>query len=135
MWLEDNDLPIRFVLHDRDAKFSFGFDRVFQNAGVQEVRTPVLAPDANAFAESYIGTVKRECLNHFLCFSLGHLDHILTQFARFYNEFRPHQSLGNRTLPNAAMGAANVMPLECVGRIRCRQFLGGLLRHYYRAAA
>jgi putative transposase len=50
MWLEDNDLPIRFVLHDRDAKFSFGFDRVFQNAGVQEVRTPVLAPDANAYA-------------------------------------------------------------------------------------
>jgi putative transposase len=50
MWLEDNELPIRFVLHDRDTKFSFAFDRVFHNVGVQRVRTPVLAPDANPYA-------------------------------------------------------------------------------------
>ena len=49
MWLEDNHLPIRFVLHDRDAKFSSGFDRIFHNAGVQRVRTPLLAPDAKDY--------------------------------------------------------------------------------------
>jgi len=138
MWLEDNGLAIRFVVHDRDTKFSFGFDRVFANAGVRRVRTPLLAPDANAYAESWIGSLKRECLNHFLCFSLGHLDHITSQFVRFYNAHRPHQSLGNRTLPEAAAGPPEELvadPAATVGRIRCQRFLGGLLRHYYRAAA
>lgn len=135
MWLEDNDLPIRFILHDRDAKLLYGFDRVFQNAGVQRVRTPVLAPDANAFAESWIGSFKRECLNHFLCFSLGHLEHIARQYTRFFNKHRPHQSLGNRTLTDAEKGSPEAVPLKRAGRVRCRSFLGGLLRHYYRAAA
>ena len=135
MWLEDNELPVRFVLHDRDTKFSFGFDRVFYNAGVRRVRTPLLAPNADAFVESWIGGFKRECLNHFLCFSLGHLEHIAISFARFYNTFRPHQSLGNRTLSDAALGATEIAPLKRVGPVRCRRFLGGLLRHYYRAAA
>ncbi len=138
MWIEGDGLPVRFVIHDRDTKFSFGFDRVFANAGIRRVRTPLLAPDANAYAESWIGSLKRECLNYFLCFSLGHLGHITGQFVRFYNAHRPHQSLGNRTLPEAAAGLPEELalgPAPKVGRIRCRRFLGGLLRHYYRAAA
>jgi putative transposase len=82
--------------------------------------------------------LKRECLNYFLCFSLAHLNHITTQFVQFYNQLRPHQSLGNRTLPAAAAGPPDdqtVAPLREAGRIRCRRFLGGLLRHYYRVAA
>ncbi len=135
MWLEDNGLAVRFVLHDRDTKFSFSFDRIFHNAGVQRVRTPLLAPDANAFAESWIGSLKRECLNHFLCFSLSHLEHITTEYTNFFNEYRPHQSLGNRTLPAAAAGPAEPALRKRVGRVRCQRFLGGLLRHYYRVAA
>lgn len=135
MWLEDNDLPIRFILHDRDAKLLYGFDRVFESAGVQRVRTPVLAPDANAFAESWIGSFKRECLNHFLCFSLGHLEHIARQYTRFFNKHRPHQSLGNRTLPEAHKDPPEAAPLKRAGNVKCRRFLGGLLRHYYRKAA
>jgi len=79
--------------------------------------------------------MKRECLNHFFYSSLGHLEHILAQFARFYNTYRPHQSLGNRTLPEAAADQPETVHLKRVGRVRCRRFLGGLLRHYYRAAA
>jgi putative transposase len=137
MWLEDKELPIRFILHDRDTKLLFGFDRVFQNAGVQRVRTPVLAPDANAFAESWIGSMKRECLNHFLCFSLDHLEHITSQYVQFYNQWRPHQSLGNRTLPEAATGLDELRlePGPLPGRVGCQRFLGGLLRHYHCAAA
>ncbi len=137
MWLEDNRIPVRFVIHDRDAKFSRGFDRVFANAGVRYVKTPLLAPDANAFAESWIGTLKRECLNYFLCFSLAHLNHITSQFVQFYNEFRPHQSLGNSTPPAAAEppDEAIATPVPEAGRVRCQRFLGGLLRHYYRVAA
>jgi putative transposase len=100
-------------------------------------RTPPLAPDANAFAESWIGKLKQECLSHFLCFSRGHLDHILSAYARFYNRHRPHQGLGNRTLPEAATGPPELEPVdsEHIGRIRCQRFLGGLLRHDYREAA
>ncbi|TWT45067.1 hypothetical protein RAS1_14880 [Phycisphaerae bacterium RAS1] len=138
MWLEECGLECRFVLHDRDAKFSFAFDRVFFNAGVRRVRTPLLAPDANASIESWIGSLKRECLNHFLCFSLAHLDHILRSFVGFHNEHRPHQSLGNRTLPEAATGPPVEIPstpAPWLGRIKCQRFLGGLLRHYHREAA
>jgi putative transposase len=93
------------------------------------------AAKTNAFAESWIGSFKRECLNHFLCFSLGHLEHIASEYTRFFNKFRPHQSLGNRTLPDAEKGTPEGAPLKRVGQVKCRRFLGGLLRHYYRAAA
>jgi putative transposase len=137
MWLEDNKLEAKFVIHDRDTKFSFAWDRMMFDAGVRRVRTPLMAPDANSFIESWIGSIKRECLNHFLCFGLGHLDYIAQAYVRFYNTHRPHTALGDRIL-DAATGqppeiAASDVP--DVGRIRCRRFLGGLLRHYYREAA
>ena len=77
-------------------------------------------------------------MNYFLCFSLGHLDHIGQSYVRFFNEYRPHQGLGNRTLPAAATGPpeeSSSNPAPEIGLIRCQRFLGGLLRHYYRAAA
>jgi len=97
----------------------------------------VQGPDANAFAESFVSNARRECLNHFLCFSLRHLDHIAGTWVRFYNQHRPHQSLGNRTLPAARSGSAPSASQANTdfGAIRCQQFLGGLLRHYYRKAA
>ena len=80
--------------------------------------------------------LKREALNYFLCFSLGHLDHIGKSYVRFFNEHRPHQGLGNLTVPAAATGPPEDLELEQeVGRIRCQRFLGGLLRPYHRVAA
>jgi len=76
-------------------------------------------------------------LNHFLCFSLDHLEHITCEFVRFYSEHRPRQSLGNRTPPEASKPPARrptTKPRQ-IGRVRCRKFLGGLLRHYYCAVA
>ncbi|MEW6197772.1 MAG: integrase core domain-containing protein [Planctomycetota bacterium] len=93
------------------------------------------AAKTNAFAESWIGSFKRECLNHFLCFSLGHLEHIARQYTLFFNKHRPHQSLGNRTLPEAHKDPPEAAPLKRAGNVKCRRFLGGRLRHYYRAAA
>jgi transposase InsO family protein len=138
MWLEDQQLEARFLIHDRDSKFSAAFRRLFVSAEIRCLRTPPMAPDANAFAEAWIGALKRECLNHFLCFSLGHLDHIGQEYVRFYNEHRPHQGLGNLTIPLAATEsrAESSLPVApASGSIRCQRFLGGLLRHYYRAAA
>ena len=140
MWLDENNMSAEFVVHDRDTKFPQGFDRVFSNAGTKRIRTPVLAPDTNAFAESWIGSIKRECLNHFLCFSIGHLDHIVREYVTFFSRHRPHQGLGNRTLPEALAASPEPPPRttiapEEVGRVRCLRVLGGLLRHYEREAA
>ena len=138
MWLEEQQLQVRFLIHDRDSKFSGAFRRLLHSAGIRCVRTPLLAPDANAFAEAWIGALKRECLDYFLCFSLGHLDHITQEFVHFHNSFRPHQGLGNWTVPAAATGPPEELasdPAPKIGHIRCRRFLGGLLRHYYRDAA
>lgn len=138
MWLEERQLEARFLIHDRDSKFSSAFRQLFRCAGIRCLRTTLLAPDANAYSEAWIGGLKRECLNYFLCFSLGHLDHIAQGFVQFHNGFRPHQGVGNRTLPAAAAGPAEELvsnSVPKVGKIRCRRFLGGLLRHYYRAAA
>jgi putative transposase len=106
----------------------------FYNAGIKRVRTPLLAPDANAFVEAWIGTIKRECLNHFICFGLRHLDYIAQTFVRFYNAHRPHRGVGNAILDEAGMGPMQVRMDNDVGSVRCERFLGGLLRHYSRAA-
>ena len=100
-WLDENQLETRFLIHDRDTKFTFEFDRMLRSRGVRCVRSPKLAPDANAFAESWIGRFKQECLNHFLCFGLDHLAHITSEYVRFLNQPRPHQGLGIVT-PEAA---------------------------------
>jgi putative transposase len=73
-------------------------------------------------------------LGHFLCFSLSHLNHILGEYVRFCNVFRPHHGVGNQTL-TPLPGRDPPLDDAEVGPIRCRRFLGGLLRHYYRAAA
>jgi putative transposase len=138
MWLEDRRLGARFLIHDRDSKFSAGFRGLFGSAGIRCLRTPLLAPDANAFAEAWIGGLKRESLDYFICFSLGHLDHIAQAYVRFFKQHRPHQGLGNRTVPAAAVGPPEELPSDRapeIGPVRFQRFLGGLLRHYYRVAA
>ncbi len=138
MWLEDQNLEARFLIHDWDCKFSTAFRELFRSAGVRPLRIPKLAPDANSFIENWIGAAKREALDYFTCFSLQHLDYIVRQFVAFFNEHRPHQGLGNRTLPAAAAGPPEDLAIDHapqLGRVRCQRFLGGLLRHYYRAAA
>lgn len=138
MWLEEQRLGARFLLDDRDRKFSTGFRELFRSAGTRPLRTPLLASDANSFRERYIGVLKSETLDHLLCFSLSHPNHIGQESVRFYNEHRPHQSLGNRTIPAAAAGPPQEIVADTaptIGRVRCRRFLGGLLRHYYREAA
>ena len=89
---------------------------------------------ANCFAESWIGSLKRECLNLFFCFSLRQLDHIVQTYVLYHNEFRPHQGLGNR--PPGTSDDPSPQDVETeAGPIRCQRWLGGLLNHYCRRAA
>jgi len=102
---------------------------------VEIVRPRIPSPMANCYAESWIGTLKRECLNHFFCFGLGHLDHIVQTFVSYYNTIRPHQSLDNLLLGQRGMPPPDGPPAEDIGPVRRWAFLGGLLNHYERKPA
>jgi hypothetical protein len=122
---------IRFVIRDRDSKFSGPFDEVFRSEGVRIVRTPIRAPRANAFAERWVRTVRVECLDRMLLLGRRHAEQVLRAYAAHYNEARPHRGLDLRTPrrlphppPRPAGGA----------RVRRRDVLGGLIHEYELAA-
>jgi transposase InsO family protein len=125
-----NEQPFRLLIHDRDTKFGGGFDEVFRSEGIKVVRTPVRAPNANAYAERWVRTVRSDCLDRILIVGGRHLQRVLGVYVRHYNEHRPHRALGlvapdrSRPIPQA------MLPL----RVHRRDLLGGLV-HEYEAAA
>jgi putative transposase len=82
MTLDDREQPLRFLVRHRNSRFSGGCDHAFTSEGVTVLRTPVQAPNANAHAERWIGSVRRECLDRLLIFSRRHLEHVLRVYAR-----------------------------------------------------
>ena len=84
---------VRFLIHDRDAKFSGPFDEVFRTEDVKIIKTPIRSPRANAFAERWVRTVREECLDHVLAFGRRHLLAIPREYVAHYNTGRPHRSL------------------------------------------
>jgi len=134
MWAEDECIDIRFLIHDHDGKFTDDFDEYFSRSDGGPVKTPYQAPVANCYIESWIGSLKRESLNHFFCFSLELLDHIVQTYSSYHNQYRPHQGLDNRPLGTPKNRSWQMRDLD-VGQIRCKHWLGGLLKHYYRKAA
>lgn len=127
MAAEDMGINVRYVIRDRDRKYNQGFDKLWESEDVEVVDTPIAAPNCNAFAESWIANLKRECLNWFTCFSLDHLDYIVHSYGRYHNTVRPHRGLGN-----APPDMDSCSP--CTGKVKRQAFLGGLLSHYYRDA-
>ena len=91
--LAERAVAVRFMIRDRDAKFTSGFDEVFRSDGIRVIRTPIQAPRANAFAERFVGTVRRECLDRMLVFNRRQLKAVLSEFVDHYNGHRPHRSL------------------------------------------
>ncbi len=134
MWAEEEGIDVRFLIHDRDCKFSESFDEYFRRDDGGVVKTPCQSPIANCYIESCIGSLKRECLNQFFCFSLRQLDYIVKTYVSYHNRYRPHQGLGNRPLVVPENPLRQTREID-VGEIHCKEWLGGMLRHYYRQAA
>lgn len=126
----DNPAP-RFLLIDRDNKYGGTFTADLKNwLAIKVLRTPYKAPKANAFCERLIGSIRRECLDHFLVFSQKHLRKILKEYVEYYNLCRPHQGIAQK-IP----GIKNADPPQLTGKICSRQILGGLHYHFFRKAA
>lgn len=121
----DNDRNSKkLLIRDRDTKFSREFDELFKNIGFTIQKTPFMSPNMNSYAESWVGTIKRECLNHFVVFGERHLRYLIKEYVMHYNTTRPHSSMDN-------------MPLEygshkSTGEIKSQSKLGGIIKHYYR---
>jgi transposase InsO family protein len=125
MDLGDHVERFRFLIRDRDSKFTATFDAVFAGADIRIIRTPVRAPRANAIAERFIGTLRRECLDHLLITRPRHLAAVLQEYIEHYNTHRPHRSLGQQPPagPTPPLSTTTVRPLR-------RDQLGGLIHEY-----
>jgi putative transposase len=139
MVCEEEGIRPRFVLHDRDELLTHDFDATLQGAALEVVKTPYRAPDANAYAERWVGSVNAECLDHLILFGLSSLHRALAIYRGFFNAHRPHQGIANRIPDRHATGD---VPVEQAHRtppreltVEREQFLGGLLNSYYRKAA
>jgi putative transposase len=130
MALEDRVGQFRFVVRDRDTKFTAAFDGVFAAEGIGVLRTPVRAPRANADAERWVGTVRHEVLDRLLIFGRRQLVSVLAEYADHDNVHRPHRALG-QVLPLGPGESAAVLP---AGRVVRRDLLGGLIHEYGQVA-
>jgi putative transposase len=124
---ENLESPL-LVIRDNDARFRGRFHQALAAHQAQGIRLRMCSPNLNAYAERFIQTLQRECLDHFVVFGCKHMDYLMKEFVEHYHTERPHQALGNEPLARAAPRG------HCDGRVVCRSRLGGVLRHYRRAA-
>jgi transposase InsO family protein len=121
---------MRFLIHDRDSKFAAAFDDVFRSEGIRVIHTRIRAPQANAYAERFVRTVRTECLDWLLIVGRRHLERVLCTYVAHYNDERPHRGL---TLLTPDSTNNDAQPDH--GEIKRRDRLGGLIHEYHRAAA
>ena len=131
--LAQRSRPVKFLIRDRDTKFTAGYDDVIRSEGILTIRTPIRAPRANAFAERFVGTIRRECLDRMLIFGRRHLEDAIHEYVEHYHAHRPHRSLGQ--LPPVSKGTAPAKPQNVdPSRLKRTDRLGGLI-HEYRLVA
>jgi transposase InsO family protein len=125
--VQQDSLP-RFILHDRDGKFSYAFDALAEASGTKMIKLPARLTNLNAYAERWVRSVREECLNQIIVLSQRHLRYVLKEYVEYFTKRRPHQGLKQQVPDNREEPPAT-------GRIRSRPVLGGLINDYYREAA
>lgn len=129
LWqLDEQDASIHFLIHDRDTKFSSSFDALFQSEGIRTIQTPIQAPNANAYAERWVRSVREECLDKLIIVNEKHLKGVMNEYVTYYNTARPHQGI-QQQIPIAPDISTESGP------VRCRDVLGGIIHDYYREVA
>lgn len=121
----------RYLIRDRDAKFTSGFDMIFRSVGIEPVKLPARSPNLNAFAERFVRSIKSECLDRMIFFGEASLRYAICECIEYYHHERPHQGIGN-VIPfpvkENSVGSRD-------GLVACRERLGGLLRFYHQKEA
>ena len=130
MTLEDEGRSVKFLIRDRDTKFVGPFDEVMTSIGARVIKTPVRAPRATAFAERFVGTARRECLDWLLIRNERHLERVLTEFVEHYNSARPHRGI-DLEVPIAYASEKRPDDSRQIQRV---DRLGGVLHEYSIAA-
>jgi putative transposase len=130
--LSEQTTAWKFLIRDRDSKFTRGFDDVWRSTGIQVICTPVRAPNANAYAERWVGTVRRECVDQLLIVGRQQLARVLRTYVEHYNRHRPHRSLG-QVAPVASVRPES-RSTPAIGQLHRRDLLGGLIHEYEPAA-
>jgi putative transposase len=130
MGLDDRVGRFRFLVRDRDTKFTAAFDAVFAAEAIKVLTTPVRAPRANAYAERWVGTVRREVLDRMLILGCQQLHAVLAEYVDHYNGHRPHRALGQAP----PLGSGEPPAFVPAGRVVRRDRLGGLIHEYAQVA-
>jgi len=125
--LGDADQSFRFLIRDRDRKFTEAFDTIFRSEGLKIIRTPIQAPNANSYAERWVRSARSECLDKIIIVNQAHLRSVLTEYVTFYNTRRPHQGIDQQS-------PIIRLPEKCEGSVQKRPVLGGITNDYYRMA-
>jgi transposase InsO family protein len=129
LWnLSDREPSIHFLIRDGDLKFTSSFDTVFRSEGIRVIRTPVRAPNANAYAERIHRSARQECLDKLLILNQDHLRRVMRDYIAYYSTARPHQGIDQRLPISSPISQA-------AGPVCSRKVLGGILHDYYREAA
>ena len=118
----------RYLIHDRDTKFTGAFDETIENVGIEVIKLPRRSPNLNAFAERWVRSIKSECLDRLILFGERSLRFAIKSYLAHYDGERPHQGLDNRLIDDHEQRLKR-------SDVRCRERLGGLLKYYYRDAA
>ena len=129
--LADRGRSVKFLIRDRDTKFTASFDEVFRSEGIRVIKTPVRSPRANAYAERWVRTVRTECLDWLLVLGQCHLERVLRRYVRHYDQQRPHRGIDLR-VPVSESRVIAAPPSLHVDR---HDVLGGLIHEYHSVAA
>jgi transposase InsO family protein len=137
--IADLGIKTKFFVRDRDTKYVASFDEVFRGESAETLRTPFRTPNANAYVERFVRTIRSECLDDLLIVNARHLERILRSYARHYNGHRPHQGISQEipapSLPSFESAATSVQPSHSDRlHVRRRDRLGGLIHEYELAA-